>query len=274
MGISGKNNKKSNFIKTNFDPNRTVKSPLADISEAERQKMDFRRNLVVGIVIIGVVVVFFVLAMFGIGVDDTATGNIFLSSGEVNIAFFGDSITEGYTVDEDGNAYIVETAYPETAKEELLKIYPDIEMNFYNYGISGDIGTETSYERVEEDVNIAIVLYMVNNFIYGEEYEGILEANVQGLAKTGAAVILVNYPVCDGSEYEDLVEECNAYIEQVSEDLVIDLIDADDFFETEIEAGNYTFDELFASDGLHLSEEGYNLLGQIIAGVLETYEVE
>ena len=273
MGVFGKKDKNSNIVKINPNLNRTIRDPLADIPEEEKQKMGFRRDLIVGITIIAVVVIFFILAMFGIGVDETATGNIFISSGEVNIAFFGDSITEGYTLDENGDAYIVETAYPETAKEELLKIYPDVEMNFYNYGISGDIGTETSYERVEEDVNIAIVLYMVNNFIYGEDYEGILEANVEGLEETGATVILVNYPVYEGGEYEDLVEECNAYIEQVSEDLVVDLIDADDFFETEIEAGNYTQDELFASDGLHLSEEGYELLGEIIAGVLEDYEI-
>ena len=245
------------------------------LPEEERNQLDWRRNAILGGFILIVVIFIGVMALTGIGVDDdTQTGNLFAGESKVKIAFFGDSLTEGYSLDEDGQGYIVDTSYVDEALDEVTDAYPEIFLTFTNYGISGDIGESTSYERVGSQYSVVVVLYMVNNFIYGQEYEGILEANIEGLEESGAEVILLNYPVCEGSEYEETVKECNAYIAQAAESEEVSLFDAASYFEGLIEDETYTADELFASDGIHLSETGYKVLGNYVADILLAYETQ
>lgn len=256
-------------------PRDEYKAMIDKLPEETKRKLDRQRTLIMTAVVVFVVGLILVLAATGIGVDKdgTITGNMFEGRDELTIACFGDSITEGYVLNDDGSSYICETAYPDSMKEEISKNY-ELTLNVENYGISGDVGENTSYRRVDEEADVCVVLYMVNNFIDGLEYEGILEANVSGLKKQGAVVFLVNYPVCEGSEYEELVEEANDYIEDVSASEEVTMIDAADYFQNRISSGTYTAEELFCSDGLHLTEEGYSLLGKIVAEGLMNTSIE
>ena len=273
------NNNFNNFNNSNFNNGYNRKSNLQNaldqLPEEEKKKLDKQRNLFVGIFILAVVVIVGVMALFGIGVDeDVEEGNLFVGESKVKIAFFGDSITEGYSLDEDGEAYIVDTTYVDVVLDEITAAYPEILLKFTNYGISGDIGESGSYQRVDGGESVVVVLYMVNNFIYGEEYEGILEANIAGFEEEGMEVILLNYPVYEGGVYESEIEACNEYIKEVSESEGVSLYDADEYFKSLIEDETYTEDDLFASDGVHLSETGYKVLGAYVADILIVYETD
>lgn len=273
------NNNFNNFNNSNFNNGYNRKSNLQNaldqLPEEEKKKLDKQRNLFVGIFILAVVVIVGVMALFGIGVDeDVEEGNLFVGESKVKIAFFGDSITEGYSLDEDGEAYIVDTTYVDVVLDEITAAYPEILLKFTNYGISGDIGESGSYQRVDGGESVVVVLYMVNNFIYGEEYEGILEANIAGFEEEGMEVILLNYPVYEGGVYESEIEACNEYIKEVSESEGVSLYDADEYFKSLTEDETYTEDDLFASDGVHLSETGYKVLGAYVADILIVYEAD
>lgn len=267
------------FKNKNFDvnykkrPHDEYKSLLEKLPEETKRKLDWQRNIILLIVLLCVIGLVVVLAATGVGVDKTITGSIFDGSSEISIACFGDSLTEGYVTDENGDSYICEETYPEVMKTEIAKTY-DTALTVTNYGISGDVAANTSYKRVDSDADVAVVLYMANNFINGEEYEGILEANVSGLENQGSIVFLVNYPICEGSEYEEALEDANDYIEQVSESEGVTMLDAADYFETHINNGTYSQDELFCSDGLHLTETGYALLGTFVAEGLMNADIE
>ena len=286
MAGFGKNNFNNGFNNNNFNNGfngsrvnnsynrrKELEDTIEQLPEEEKKKLDRQRNIFIGIFILAVVVIVGVMAIFGIGVDeDVEEGNLFVGESRVRIAFFGDSITEGYSLDEDGEAYIVDTTYVDVVLNEITDAYPEIFLKFTNYGISGDIGQADSYQRVDGDETVAVVLYMVNNFIYGEEYEGILEANIDGFEEEGMEVILLNYPVYEGGGYESEIEACNEYIEEVSESEGVSLYDTDEYFKSLIEEGTYTEDDLFASDGIHLSETGYKVLGAFVADILIVYE--
>ena len=250
-----------------------LQNALDVLPEEEKRSLDRQRNFLVGIFILAVVVIVGVMALFGVGVDeDVEEGNLFVGESRVRIAFFGDSLTEGYSLDEDGEGYIVDYSYVDIVLEDITDAYPEVFLNFTNYGISGDTGEADSYQRVDGDETLVVVLYMAGNFISGEEYEGILEANIAGFQENGMEVILLNYPVYTGGEYETEIEECNEYIGQAAESEDVSLYDVNAYFESLIEDETYSEDDLFASDGLHLSETGYKVLGAYVADILIKYE--
>lgn len=268
------------FKNNNFDtsykkrPNDEYKNMIDKLPEEYKQKLDRQRNVILSIVVVFVIGLIVILAFTGLGVDDTISGQIFVGASERSLSFFGDSFTEGYVVEEGEDDYICEYTYADAAADEILKEYPDVELDITNDGITGDVAEDNSYTRVDENTEIVIMLYGLNNFLEGEDYEGVLEANITGLETNGSIVFLVTYPVYEGGEYEDEVTACNEYIEEVSESEDVVLLDAASQFNTLISDGQYTQDELFSSDHLHLSETGYQELGEYVGGILCTVEVE
>lgn len=80
-----------------------------------------------------------------------------LENRAITIAFIGDSVTQGcfecYLTSETSleTVFDYKSAYSTRLKELLNLLYPNVQFNIINAGISGD-GATTGYERLERDV--------------------------------------------------------------------------------------------------------------------------
>ena len=80
-----------------------------------------------------------------------------LENKAITIAFIGDSVTQGcfecYLTSETSleTVFDYKSAYSTRLKELLNLLYPNVQFNIINAGISGD-GATTGYERLERDV--------------------------------------------------------------------------------------------------------------------------
>lgn len=97
----------------------------------------------------------------------------------VTIAFLGDSVTQGCFecyIKEDGKIETVfdyKSAYSTRLREMLNILYPSVQVNIINSGISGD-GTENGKTRIERDIlpfspDLVVVSYGLNDACKGIE---------------------------------------------------------------------------------------------------------
>lgn len=216
---------------------------------------------------------------------------------EIEIYCFGDSITWGLyrtkeledkiargelTPDQDDGGQLFENVgvyissvykchpnYPEVLEEslnqKLKESGKDLKVRTTEDGICGDWITKDSYKRIQGTPDIVIILYSGNNFYFNLPYEGMLEENIKALKERGCYIYLANYGLYPGELVSNYYGEANEYIKHVSRDMNIPLIDINGFFESEVDKGSYTYDELFSTDYIHLTEKGYELLGEYVA---------
>lgn len=123
----------------------------------------------------------------------------------VTIAFLGDSVTQGCFecyIKEDGaieTVFDYKSAYSTRVREMLNILYPNVQVNIINSGISGD-GTINGKTRIERDIlsfspDLVVVSYGLNDCCsgmqalegYGERLKYILEK----VAENGAEVIFL-----------------------------------------------------------------------------------
>lgn len=201
----------------------------------------------------------------------------------LKINFIGDSITWGY---ETGTGNRVDKPYP-TVVEELLKCTVN------NYGISGSTisgdGTNKGYlpiwkryGEMSKDSTLNVVFAGTNDFGSDRQVElgdindmdgntsfyGGLNALCEGLITNfpNSRTVLIA-PMQRGTDYENnygkrLIEYVDAVI-NVGAKYSIPVIDL-------YRCGNMplsvqSFKNRFATDGLHLNQQGYNRLGEVIA---------
>lgn len=201
----------------------------------------------------------------------------------LKINFIGDSITWGY---EAGTGNRVSKPYPSVV-EELLKCTVN------NYGISGSTiagdGTNKGYlpiwkryDEMSKDVTLNVVFAGTNDFGSDRQVDlgdindtdgntsfyGGLNALCEGLITNfpNSRTVLIA-PMQRGSDYENnygkrLIEYVDAVI-SVGAKYSIPVIDL-------YRCGNMplsvqSFKNRFATDGLHLNQQGYNRLGEVIA---------
>lgn len=123
----------------------------------------------------------------------------------VTIAFLGDSVTQGcfecYTK-EDGKIETVfdhKSAYSNRLREMLGILYPRVQVNIINSGISGD-GTENGKTRIERDIlpfspDLVVVSYGLNDACSGMEqldhYRQNLKEIFERVSSHGAEVIFL-----------------------------------------------------------------------------------
>lgn|GEM_PF-5163345 len=259
---------KSNDFKTDYKkrPNDEYKAAMDKLDDETKRRMNRQRTWILVGVVAAVFVLVIVLAVTGIGTNKAESAGNILDGGETpKIACLGDSVTEGLTLTASGEE-ICSVTYPEALKEELgsvLKVEADVK----NYGESEGLAENTSYKKMSEAADIAILLYTFENYKAGEDPEGILEANIEGLSNQGCLVYLVNYPYSTDAEDAKAAKQANQYISKAAKDKSIMLLDARAGFEGLLNEG-YTEEDLFAADGIHLTETGYEQLGKFIAGGL------
>ena len=133
-----------------------------------------------------------------------------------------------------------------------------------NYGDPDGTAENTSYKQMQEACDIAILQYLYANLKKGEDPEGVLEANIDGLSNQGIRVYLVNYPYSNEAEDAVVLKQANQSISKAAKDKNLLLMDAQSKFQSLLQSG-FTEDQLFSEDGVHLTEEGYRQLGTFLA---------
>ena len=244
---------KSNDFKTDYKkrPHDEYKALLEKLDDETKRKFALQRALILAGVILLVVAGIIVLAVTGIGTNKTeSAGNILGGTDKAKISFLSDA-TPG--------------VIPSLAKELNQALQTEAEVS----GLTESSGkaSNTSYKQLETTPDIVILQLLLSNCETGEDPEGILEANIDGLTQQGCLVYLVNYPSASFAENSVAVKLANQYIAKASKEKSILLLDAADYFKGLLEQ-NYTEEDLFSEDGVHLTETGSRELGTFIAGGL------
>ncbi|MBR2696621.1 MAG: hypothetical protein IKE48_03870 [Parasporobacterium sp.] len=249
---------KNNEFKTDYKkrPNDEYKALYEKLDDETKKKFDRRRTWILTGVLAAVFVFIIILAVTGIGTNKAASAGTILDGTETaEINCLGDSVTAGT----DG------LTYPEVLKNQL-EAELKTEFIVRNYGEEG-LARNTSYKQMSETADIVILQYLYENFKEGEDPEGVLEANIDGLTNQGCLVYLINYPSASFAQESSAVKQANQFISKASKEKSILLLDASAYFQGLMDQG-YTEEELFLDDGVHLTESGYEQLGKFIAGGL------
>lgn len=127
----------------------------------------------------------------------------------ITIAFLGDSVTQGcfecYLTTDGGleTVYDYKNAYSTRLKEILNMLYPNVQINIINSGISGDSATRGAL-RVERDIlaynpDLVVVSYGLNDSTQGvdgiEQYKKSLASIFGDLQSKGIDTIFVTQNV-------------------------------------------------------------------------------
>ena len=127
------------------------------------------------------------------------------ASPAVTIAFLGDSVTQGcfevYKTGPDTLQTVFDptNSYPVRLREKLALLYPQVQINIINSGISGD-NAPGGLERLERDIlryhpDLVIVSYGLNDSINGFDgipaYNAALEGIFRGIRQSGAECIFM-----------------------------------------------------------------------------------
>lgn len=242
---------KRNDFRTDYQkrPHDEYKAMLDKLDDETKRKFALQRALILAGVIFLVVIGIIVLAVTGIGTNKMASaGNILGGPETAKISFLGDLASSG-------TSKALESKLNETL-ETKAAVSDDTG--------SGEKAQNTSYKKMTEGSNIVILQYLFENCKDGEDPEGILEANIDGLTGQGCLVYLVNYPSASFAKDAAAVKLANQYISKASKEKSILLLDAADCFRGLLSEG-YTEEELFSEDGVHLTEAGQKELGIFIA---------
>lgn len=248
---------KRNDFKVDYKkgPHDDYKALIEKLDEDTKRKFDRRRALimtvVLGVVVLGVII----LAVTGIGVNKTqSAGNILGGEEAAVINCLGDSVTLGTT----------EASWPESMKKELeSKLGKTVTV--HNYADSKGKAANTTYKTMNETPNIAILMYTYENCLAGEDPEGILQANIDGLSEMLILTYLVNYPYSKSAKNAAAAKQANQYISKAATEKSLLLLDANAYFNNLVSNLGYTEEDLYSEDGIHLTDKGYELLGQFVA---------
>ena len=154
------------------------------------------------------------------------------SADSVTVVCLGDSVTEGCFeayIDENGNVATVferNRSYAERLRELLSRVYPTVQVNIVNSGVSGD-SASGGVKRLSRDVlrfkpDLVVVSYGLNDCCGGTEglpaYENALSEIFQGVMESGAEVIfLTQNCMCTGISPHLGKEKLNEVAEWLSE---------------------------------------------------------
>lgn len=259
---------KNNDFRTDYKrrPHDEYKAALEKLDEETKRKFDWQRALILTGVLALVVVGIIILAVTGIGTNPAKSAGSILDGAETaKIHCLGDSVTAGVTVS-SGEQKICSVTYPKALEQEL-KNNLQTKVTVTNDSEAEGLAKNASYKQMSDSADIVILQYLYTNCKAGEDPEGILEANIDGLSKQGCLIYLVNYPYVSDAEDASAVKQANQYLAKASKEKSVLLLDAADYFQGLL-GQNYTEEDLFSEDGVHLTETGYEELGKFIAGGL------
>ena len=203
------------------------------------------------------------------GMFNSATLETAIESGEVETG-----LDDGGQLFEDLGIYISgafqsDPSYPEVLQEELNRKLKEsgrqTRVETVNDGICGDWLTKDTCRRMSCDPDIVIVLMGGNNYYFNYPADGMLEYNIRQLKKEGKIVYLANYPIFPGEAHNEAFQSANEDLQKAAKKEKVKLIDLYSAVEEKVKKGEYSRPELFSKDHIHLSEKGYELIGNLAA---------
>ena len=205
-----------------------------------------------------------------------------VESGEIET-----SLDDGGQLFEDYGIYISgvfqsDPTYPELIESGLNRHLQEAgfsnTVTVVNDGICGDWITEDSYKRMSVSNPDVVILFLGgNDYYFDYPLEGTFETNIEALREAGAILYLANYPLYPNAKKGEYFKDANDYMAKIAKQENVELIDleamAREIVEGEgvpgiAEAGEYTWKDLFSPDHIHLSEKGYELVGNYITDTL------
>ena len=167
------------------------------------------------------------------------------------------------------SAYQSDPAYPELLERKLNSFLAEDgfsnTVETVNDGICGDWITKETWERMSCDPDIVLFLMGGNNFYFHYPVTGMYEANLDALKENGKIIYLMNYPLYPEGSHLNAFRKANELAESMSKEYQLPLIDLYSMMNGAVADGGYQWEELFSPDRIHLSEKGYELIGNYIA---------
>ena len=189
----------------------------------------------------------------------------------MRIVFFGDSITD---CDRDrGDEKSLGNGYVKVLADKLRPIYPDMDIELYNKGVSGNEVCDL-LARVQRDVidlqpDAVVIMIGINNTIhqykYGKElnfkqFERDLTQLVTALKEAGIVVIFLEpflLPAPDKRRMRPVFDKELEIIRRVCVDKCDEFVAYDEMFNGLCESHSYT---IYSEDGVHPTFKGSNLI--------------
>lgn len=185
--------------------------------------------------------------------------------GELTIAFFGGSITQGCA------ASVHEKTYSYRVFEWWKRTFPKAEFRYVNAGIGGTT-SHFGAARIVPDLlmyqpDLAVIDFSVNdeaNDFFQETYEGILRRILEWKSKP--AVLVLNHV------FYDTGENAQQYHNAAADWYHVPHVSMRDTLYRKVEAGEYAMEEL-TGDALHPNDQGHELVAEeIIAFFRQVWE--
>lgn len=185
--------------------------------------------------------------------------------GELTIAFFGGSITQGCA------ASVHEKTYSYRVFEWWKRTFPKAEFRYVNAGIGGTT-SHFGVARIVPDLlmyqpDLAVIDFSVNDGaddFFQETYEGILRRILEWKSKP--AVLVLNHV------FYDTGENAQQYHNAAADWYHVPHVSMRDTLYRKVEAGEYAMEEL-TGDALHPNDQGHELVAEeIIAFFRKVWE--
>ena len=192
----------------------------------------------------------------------------------MRIVFFGDSITDCDRDRSDetslGNGYVKVLA------DKLRPIYPDMDIELYNKGVSGNEMCDL-LARVQRDVidlkpDAVVMMIGINNtlhrFKYGKElnyklFESDLVTLIKKLKDAGIVVIFLEpflLPAPDKKRMRPVFDKELEIIQRICVEMCDEFVAYDEMFNGLCESHPYTE---YSEDGVHPTFKGSNLIANV-----------
>lgn len=189
----------------------------------------------------------------------------------MRIVFFGDSITDCERDRNDEKS--LGSGYVKVLADKLIPIYPDMDIELINKGISGNEVCDL-LARVQKDVidlkpDAVVIMIGINNtlhkFKYGKElnmkqFEADLCELLTRLKESGTVVIFLEpflLPAPDKIRMRKLFNEELAVIDRVASEIADEFVPYDEMFNGVAERLHYTE---YSEDGVHPTHRGSRLI--------------
>ncbi|MCQ2529715.1 MAG: SGNH/GDSL hydrolase family protein [Lachnospiraceae bacterium] len=244
-------------------------------NSAKQKTRNNRKNIILAAILLAAAVILLLIILGATRKPDSnkeAITELFAEKEEIVIDCLGDSITFGLYRDVASPDFQSQTTYPESLEEGLNQKLKEASYSSsviaVNDGISGDVITKDTYQRVTCSPDIVVLLYSGNNFHFNIPYKGALEANIKEFKERGTVVYLANYPLYPDSRFYKDFSGANNYIKKSAQKTSVPLIDIDEYFSELVNSGTYEREELFSKDLVHLTPLGYQLLGEKVSDII------
>lgn len=176
--------------------------------------------------------------------------------GELTIAFFGGSITQGCA------ASVHEKTYSYRVFEWWKRTFPKAEFRYVNAGIGGTT-SHFGVSRIVPDLlmyqpDLAVIDFSVNdeaNDFFQETYEGVLRRILEWKSKPAALVL--------NNVFYDTGENVQQYHNAAADWYHVPHVSMRDTLYRKVEAGEYAMEEL-TGDALHPNDQGHELVAEEI----------